>query len=220
MVTHRALNEVTDNVILGEGTIVEPPCLLGKPPAGGGASHLVTRIGADSVIRPFTTIHAGVVAGDRLQTGQSVTIREDNVIGDDVSIGTLAALERSNRIGNRVRIHTGCGMERATIEDDAWIGPYVVLTDDPHPPCPEYEDCVGGVVIRSGARIGAHATVLPGVEIGAGAVVGAASVVTRDVPPGTVAVGNPAKVIGEVSDQKCRKGGKVVDHIALIEAGT
>ena len=121
---------------------------------------------ADGTIRPFTTIYGGTVIGDRFQTGQGVSIREDNVIGDDVSIGTNAVLEAGNRIGNRVRIHTGCFLELVTVEDDVFIAPNVVFADDPHPPCPSYEECVGGAVVKQGARIGSNATILPGVVIG------------------------------------------------------
>ena len=48
-------------------------------------------------------------------------------------------------------------------------------------------------VVRAGARIGAHALLLPGVVVGKGALVGAGAVVTRDVPDGSIVVGNPAR---------------------------
>ena len=47
-----------------------------------------SRSGSRASIRPFSTIYAGSVIGHRFQTGQGVSIRENNVIGDDVSIGT------------------------------------------------------------------------------------------------------------------------------------
>ena len=87
-------------------------------------------------------------------------------------------LEFGNRIGDRVRIHSGCFLELVTIEDDVFVGPNVVFTDDPHPMnCPRYQECKGGAVVRRLARIGANSTILPGVEIGEGALVGAGSVV-------------------------------------------
>lgn len=189
-------------VFLGAGTVAEEPCIVGKPTSDADA---VTRIGEGGRIRPFTTIYAGVVAGDRLQTGQGVTIREGNVLGDDVSVGTSTVLECGNRIGNRVRIHTGCFLELVTVEDGAWIGPRVVFTDDLHPPCEDYENCVGGAVVERDARIGANVTVLPGVRIGAGALVGAGSVVTRDVEPGTVVAGNPATFRRRVDELRCHR---------------
>ena len=198
---------IAANVTLGEGCDLQPPCIIGKAPRGAGEGERALAIGAGAVIRPFTTIYAGSTFGARLQTGQGASIREDNQVGDDVSIGTNAVLEFGNRIGSRVRIHSGCFLEMVTIEDDVFIGPNVVFTDDPHPMgCPRYQDCKGGAVVRRLARIGANATILPGVEIGARALVGAGSVVTRDVPPGAVVAGNPARVIKQVADLTCPPG--------------
>lgn len=196
---------VYEGVILGEGTILEPPCIVGKPPRGREPGELKTRMGAGGIIRPFTTIYAGVEIGDRFQTGQGASIREDNVIGDDVSVGTNAVLEHGNRIGDRVRIHTGCFLELVTLEDDVFVGPNVVFTDDPHPPCPRYQECKGGATVRAGAKIGANATILPGVVIGEGALVGAGAVVTRDVPDNAVAVGNPATAHMSVKQLICER---------------
>ncbi len=196
--------EVAPGVVIGAGADLQAPCILGKTPRGMTPGELPLIIGADAVIRPFTTIYAGSTFGDRLQTGQGASIREDNVVGDDVSIGTNAVLEFGNRIGNRVRIHSGCFLEMVTIEDDVFVGPHVVFTDDPHPMnCPRYRDCKGGVVVRRLARIGANVTILPGVVVGENALVGAGSVVVDDVPPGAVAVGSPARTIKRVADLTC-----------------
>jgi acetyltransferase-like isoleucine patch superfamily enzyme len=195
------------NVTLGEGHDLQSPCIVGKPPRGAGEGERPLTIGAGVVVRPFTTIYAGSVIGDRLQTGQGASIREDNRLGDDVSVGTNAVLEFGNRIGSRVRIHSGCFLELVTIEDDVFVGPNVVFTDDPHPMgCPRYEECKGGPVVRRLARIGANSTILPGVEIGEGALVGAGSVVVHDVPAGAVVAGSPARVIKQVAELTCPPG--------------
>lgn len=198
---------IYDNVTIGVGSIIEGPCILGKPPRGRGDGELPLRIGENAVIRPFTTIYAGTVIGNCFQTGQGVSIREDNVIGDGVSVGTNAALEFGNRIGNNVRIHTGCFLEMVTIEDDVFVGPRVVFTDDLHPMnCPKYKECAGGAKVRTLARIGANATILPGVTLGRNCLVGAGSVVTRNVPDDAVVAGNPARVINDVHDLECILG--------------
>ena len=77
------------------------------------------------------------------------------------------------------------------IEDDVFIGPNAVLTNDPYPP--HGGDHLKGPVIRKGASIGANATILPGVVIGEGALVAAGAVVTHDVPPRMLAIGSPAR---------------------------
>ena len=199
--------QVAAGVLLGEGCDLQGPCILGKPPRGVKPGELALVIGRDGVIRPFTTLYAGSVFGDRLQTGQGASVREDNVVGDDVSIGTSAVLEFGNRVGNRVRIHSGCFLEMVTVEDDVFIGPNVVFTDDPHPMgCPRYTECKGGATVKRLARIGANSTILPGVVIGEGALVGAGSVVVDDVPDGMVVVGNPARVVKSVADLECSAG--------------
>jgi acetyltransferase-like isoleucine patch superfamily enzyme len=82
-----------------------------------------------------------------------------------------------------------------------------VFTDDPHPMCPAYLDCVRGGVVRKGARIGANSTILPGVEIGADALVGAGSVVRKKVPARSVWAGNPAiELKDEITKLACFVG--------------
>jgi acetyltransferase-like isoleucine patch superfamily enzyme len=93
-----------------------------------------------------------------------------------------------------------------TVEDDVFIAPNVVFADDPHPPCPLYEKCAGGALVKKGARIGSNATILPGVVIGAGSLVGAGSVVVEDVPDGVVVAGSPARVLKRVDELVCRSG--------------
>jgi len=198
---------VYENVRLGDGTDVQGPSVLGKPPRGATPGQLELVIGKDGIIRPFTTIYAGSTFGDSLQTGQGASIREENVVGDDVSIGTNAVLEFGNKIGNRVRIHSLCFLEMVTIEDDVFVGPNVVFTDDPHPmKCPRYLECLGGVTVKRLARIGANSTILPGVTIGENSLIGAGSVVTKDVPDNMVVAGSPAKIIKSIDHLECYPG--------------
>ena len=199
---------IAPNVELGPGTVVGAYVVLGRAPRGKEQGELPLVIGPDSVIRPFTTIYAGTTIGARLQTGQGASIREDNVLGDDVSVGTHASLEFGNRIGSRVRIHTGCFLELVTVEDEVFVGPHVVFTDDPHPQCPAYLQCVKGATVRRRARLGANSTILPGVEIGEDVLIGAGSVVrARIVAPRTVWSGNPAlQVRDDITDLACFVG--------------
>jgi acetyltransferase-like isoleucine patch superfamily enzyme len=203
---HRTGDE--DGVYIGARTVVEQPCLIGKAPRGSRPGESPLFIGGDGTIRPFTTIYGGTTIGERFQTGQGVSIREDNIIGDDVSVGTNTVLEAGNRIGDRVRIHTGCFLELVTVEDDVFIAPNVVFADDLHPPCEHYHRCVGGAVVRRGARIGSNSTVLPGVVIGNGALVAAGSVVVSSVPDEAVVAGSPARVIKRIDELVCRSGFK------------
>jgi len=200
-------NKIFDNVVIGEGTIIMEPCIIGQPPRGKKPGELPLVIGNNCIIRPFTTIYAGNVIGDNVQTGQCVSIRENNKIGNGTSIGTNSVLEFDNVIGSNSRIHTGCFLEMTTIGNDVFLGPHVVFTDDPHPMnCPRYTECLGGATVEDLAKIGANSTLLPGVVVGRHSLVGAGSVVTKDVPPEAVVAGNPAKIINNINELKCFKG--------------
>lgn len=56
----------------------------------------------------------------------------------------------------------------------------------------------GKIIIKKGAKIGTHSTVMPGVTIGENTIIGAYSFVTSDVPLNTIAYGIPAKVIRKI----------------------
>lgn len=200
-------NFIAPNVEIGKDAVIDVPSILGKPPRGVSEGELNLSIGKNSHIRPFTTLYAGSSMGDYFQTGQGVSIREDNVIGNNVSIGTNSVLEFGNRIGDFSRIHSNCFMEMVTIGSYVFIGPNVVFTDDPHPMgCPRYKECKGGAIVEDYARIGAHSTILPGVRIGRNSLIGAGSVVVNDVPSDCVATGNPARVIKKIEELVCYKG--------------
>ena len=200
-------NHIYKNVHLGKDVVIHPPCVIGMPPRGKSDGELETVIGDGSVIRPFTTIYAGVEIGNGFQSGQGASIREDNVIADDVSVGTHAVLEFGNRIGRGSRIHTGCFLEDVTLGESVFVGPNVTFTDDPHPmKCPHYLECAGGATVGAFAKIGANSTILPAIEIGEHVLIGAGTVVVREVRPRSVVVGNPAREIGTIDELTCPPG--------------
>jgi len=186
-------------VILGEGAQLGTWVEIGVTPAGIAPGEWTTTIGFKANIRSQSVIYAGNTIGAGFQTGHHVLVRELNTIGDDVSVGSGSVVEHHVTIGNAVRIHSQAFIpEFSVLEDNCWIGPNVVLTNDRFPASALSKRLLKGPKIRSGARIGANATILPGVEIGENALVGAGSVVTKDVPPGKVVAGNPARIIGDV----------------------
>lgn len=207
------LSVVAEGVHLGAGSVVEELCLIGRhgpaaPTEGAVEPHTV--IGERATIRSHTVIYAGNRIGARFQTGHHVLLREANEIGDNVSVGSLSVVEHHVTIADGVRIHSQCFIpEYSVLEEEAWIGPRVTLTNVPFPRCPDVASCLRGVTVGRGARVGANVTVLPGVRIGERALIGAGAVVTRDVAPGAVVVGAAAKQVKTIDDLLCPVG---LDH--------
>jgi len=197
--TNIAQTAVIDPTVqVGDEATIEDFVLLGM---GHGQEPGALVIGERARIRSHTIVYAPGVIGSGFQTGHGVVIRDAAEIGDDVSVGTHSILEHHVKIGDRVRIHSGAFIPEFTVvEDDAWIGPRVTLTNARYPRSAEVKSTLKGPTIRRGAKLGANATVLPGIEIGEGALVGAGAVVVHDVPPNAVVAGNPATVLRDVTD--------------------
>ena len=194
--------EITKNykifagVVISNDSIVEDYCIIGTPPRGKKEGELSTTIGVKAILRSHTVIYAGNRIGDNFQTGNKVNIRELNEIGNNVSIGTHSVIEHHIRIGNNVRIHSLVFVPEFTvIEDGAWLGPNVIVTNAKYPLAKDVKETLAGPIIKKGAKIGANSTILPGLVIGVNSLVGAGSVVTKDVPDNAVVAGNPARLI-------------------------
>lgn len=134
--------------------------------------------------------------GNGTKVWQYSVILKGAIVGSDVNVCAHTLIEGDVIVGDRVTLKSGVFLWDGTrIADDVFIGPNVTFTNDPMPRSKQYLDKYEGVTIKSGASIGANATLLPGVTVGEHAMVGAGAVVTKDVPAHAVVVGNPAKVI-------------------------
>jgi len=148
------------------------------------------KIGSNCIVRSGTVIYENVTMSNWVETGHNVLIREGSTIGDGARIGSSAQLDGTVKIGKSVNIQSNAYLPHLTvIEDNAFIAPSVVFTNDPYP---QSRRCIG-VVVEKGATIGANACIIAPARIGAGSVVCAGSVVTKDVPQGIVVLGVPAK---------------------------
>lgn len=125
------------------------------------------------------------------------------VIGDDCNICDGVFIEGNVSIGNRVTVKCGVQLwDGVRLADDVFVGPNATFTNDRFPRSRQHLDTYPETVVEAGASIGANATLLPGIRIGSGAMVGAGAVITRSVPPNAIVVGNPARIVGYVTDGK------------------
>jgi len=130
-------------------------------------------------------------------------------IGMNSNVGDHSFLETGALVGNNVTIKNQvCIWDGVVIEDDAFIGPRVVFTNDRYPRSPRMEQAktrygsrdnwLSETIVRKGCAIGAGAVICPGVVLGAYSVIAAGSVVTRTVLPFALVAGNPARQVRDV----------------------
>jgi acetyltransferase-like isoleucine patch superfamily enzyme len=192
------------NVTLGEGAIVEPFAIVGIEDRIHPPQRVL--IGARAFIGSRCTVYAGVTAGDDLDISDQTTLFTDNVFGHRVRIGPKSVIKNGCRVGNDVRVNAQVFMERVTVEDHVFIGPHTVFTDDMHPPCPRYADCVPNAHVESFVSIGANVMIAPGVRIGHHTQIYGGAVVIADVEPYSVMGGNPARLIKRFEQLECKPG--------------
>lgn len=116
-------------------------------------------------------------------------------IGEDCNLCDYVFVESGVTIGNRVTIKNGISLwEGLEVEDDVFLGPNAVFTNDMFPRSKRHSGNFLGTKLQKGASVGANATILCGITLGKYCLVGAGSVVTKSVPDFALVTGNPAKI--------------------------
>ena len=147
------------------------------------------RLGPGTVVWQLAHVRHSAVLGEQCTIGRGVFVDEDVVLGDRVKVQNHALLYRPARLG-----------------DGVYVGPAVVLTNDPYPRAVTVDGtrkeagdwAAVGITLEDGCSVGARSVLLPGVTVGRWALVAAGSVVTRDVPAHAVVAGSPARRRGWV----------------------
>ena len=155
-------------------------------------------------VHPSSYIDDGVTIGEgtkvwhfsHVQSG--ARIGRSCILGQNVNVGNNVAIGDFVKIQNNVSVYEG-----VTLEDYVFCGPSMVFTNVPVPRG-KYPQVGAGfykpTLVRVGASLGANCTVVCGHTVGRFAFVGAGAVVTKDVPDFALVVGNPARIVGWMSE--------------------
>jgi len=158
-------------------------------------------------IHPSAFVDKGALLGQNTKVWHHSHLTETAVVGQHCSIGQncyiAGTLGNNCKLQNNVNVYQG-----VKLQDWVFCGPSMTFTNVL---IPRAKYPVNGVyqktLVKEGASLGAHSTIVCGVTIGKWAMIGAGSIVTRDVPDYALVYGNPAKIQGWV----CECGQKLVD---------
>lgn len=157
-------------------------------------------VGEGTIIWHFSHIQSGASIGRACSLGQNVNVASNVRIGDGCKIQNNVSVYEGVELGNHV-----------------FCGPSCVFTNDltPRAKYPKGRENYRRTLVRTGASIGANATVVCGHEIGEWAMVGAGAVVTSDVPAHALMLGVPARRKGWV----CECGAVLPGSLECAECG-
>ena len=181
--------------------------MLGKPPKLARHSSAPRTAPDPLVLEEGAVVCCGAVvfAGARLAAGTIVGdqayVRERTVIGEGSVIGRGSAVDNDVRVGAGVRVQTDVYLTAySVIEDDVFVGPGVLTTNDSTMARHDEDYPVLGATLRRACRVGGAVVITPGIEIGEEAFIAAGAVVTKNVPPRGVVMGVPGRVVRDVPD--------------------
>lgn len=142
------------------------------------------RIGAGTKVWHHVHVRAGAIIGERCNLGKNVFVDAGALVGNGV------------KIQNNVSVYNG-----VVIEDDVFVGPSAVFTNDrvPRAFLPFTPEKIVPTRIARGASLGANCTIRCGSTIGEYAMIALGSVILHNVAPYELWGGNPARLLGKVN---------------------
>lgn len=195
---HNAI--IHDNVEIGDDTIICENTIIGEPSYDSYYNedyvNSKTIIGANSLIRSGSVLYAGSEFGDNFITGNLVSIRENSKFGKNCIVGSMSDVQGNVIFGDYCRLNSHVQIcSKCVIGNFVFIYPFVVFTNDPHPPSTQLE----GATVGDFTQIAAGTVILPSVHIGKNCLIGANSLVKKNVDDFELHVGNPAEKVGVVN---------------------
>ena len=173
---------------------------------------------------PGVFIHESSYVDDNVTIGNGTKIWHFShvmgncTIGKNCSLGQNVVVGPNVNVGNNTKIQNNVSVfEGVTLEDGVFCGPSCVFTNVSNPRSEivrkdEYKQ----TVVRTGAAIGANATIVCGNDLGKYCFIAAGATVVTEVPAFALMAGTPAKQIGWWS----RAGARLSDDLLCPLSGT
>ena len=157
-------------------------------------------VGSGTRVWAFAHVLPGAVGGSNCNICDGAYVEGGAVVGDRVTVKNQVLL-----------------FEGVTVEDDVFLGPAVVFTNDlrPRAHIKRGGDALLPTLVRQGVTLGAGVIVVCGSTIGANAFVGAGTVVAKNVPAHAFLVGNPGRRIGWA----CTCGERLAEDLICADCG-
>jgi len=202
------------NTIIGNNVRIDDNTILGKRPLTSPRSIFKIQkeyrpaiIGDNNQIGANVIIYVQCKIGNFNLIADLSTIRENVEIADYNIVGRGVAIENFTKIGSRNKFETNSYITAySEIEDYCFIAPGVITSNDNFMGRDkERFNHFKGITMKSGARLGANATVLPGKIIESDGTAAAGSTITRDLKSGEIWIGTPAKKFCDVPETQLMK---------------
>lgn len=141
------------------------------------------KVGKFTAIWHFCHIEQGAIVGENCNLGQNVYVGNDAIVGN------------ACRLGNSVSIFS-----HVELGDFVFCAPFLVFTHIAFPrACVNRRARFERTIVKTGATLGANATVVPGIIVGMGTFLAAGSTLTKSTKDWSLMIGAPARQIGWVS---------------------
>lgn len=173
---------------------------------------------SDYFVHESSYIDDDVEIGEGTKIWHFCHIQRGARIGKNCSFGQNVNVSNHVKIGNGVKVQNNVSIyEGVELEDYVFCGPSMVFTNDltPRAKYPKGSAGYKRTLLKTGATVGANATVVCGHTIGEWAMVAAGAVVTRNVKAHELVAGVPARHHGWV----CECGARLKEELSCRECG-
>lgn len=154
-------------------------------------------------------VHASSYVDEDVEIGEGTKIwhfchiQKGARIGKNCSFGQNVNVANRVKIGNGVKVQNNVSIyEGVELADYVFCGPSMVFTNDltPRAKYPKGSAGYKRTLVKTGATIGANATIVCGNELGEWCTIAAGAVVTKNVPAHALMAGIPARQVGWVCE--------------------